>query len=174
MLASSGSDEVKLWDPWHWEENPRRLPDFTGVSPPNKPGSFTFMPDGTLQQSICNQNASTVTLRNSSTRREISVYRAPNPNAAAFSPDGKTLAIGILEDGKGKVAILDATSHLQRGLLTADTRLDVHHEVGALAFSSDGKSMAAASGDPALVTVWDLASEKQIGRFQHGNAAAGI
>ncbi|HLV79510.1 MAG TPA: hypothetical protein VKT32_04485, partial [Chthonomonadaceae bacterium] len=85
---------------------------------------------------------------------------------------GRMLAIGTAD---GKVILLDAASHRQlMEPLPVDTRPIVHHEIVSLAFSLDGRRLAAASGDPALVTLWNLASGRQVGQFEHSNGAAGI
>jgi WD40 repeat protein len=47
-------------------------------------------------------------------------------------------------------------------------------EVSGVALSADGKQLAGASGDPAWVTVWDIASHRRIAQFEYGNAASGI
>jgi RNA polymerase sigma factor (sigma-70 family) len=78
---------------------------------------------------------------------------------AAFSPDGKTLAVGdsVYKDGlrdSGVVQLWDVAD----GKLTA-TLLGHKDVVLALAFSGDGKTLASGSLDQSII-VWDLGTGK--------------
>jgi WD40 repeat protein/serine/threonine protein kinase len=72
----------------------------------------------------------------------------------AFSPDGKTLTTGSLD---GTVRIWNATDG--RALWTFPGRAT---EVVCVAFSPDGKRVAAANGVDRTVNVWDMATRKLI------------
>jgi WD40 repeat protein len=89
-------------------------------------------------------------------------------NTIALSAGGKLLAIGTQE---GSVIVRASASGRQVALLR------VHSNptgICALAFSFDGTMLAASSGDPALVTIWDVASGQQKAIFNHSNGARGI
>jgi WD40 repeat protein len=72
----------------------------------------------------------------------------------AFSPDGKTLAVGL--STSNCVALYDPRD-LQEGKLLAKQK----RAVDSVAFSPDGKRLATASND-GLVKMWDLAEEKEL------------
>ncbi|HVE14564.1 MAG TPA: protein kinase [Elusimicrobiota bacterium] len=73
--------------------------------------------------------------------------------AAAFSPDGRTAAIGTLE---GIVRIWDCAN-----FTTSGKRLSHSKSVTALAFSPDGKTLLTGSHDR-TIRLWDVASEEPI------------
>jgi WD40 repeat protein len=72
---------------------------------------------------------------------------------SALSPDGRLLAGG---DARGRVAIHDAASGKELRLLEG-----VNVQVLALAFTADGKRLAAAT--PRGITVWDAATGEPAG-----------
>jgi WD40 repeat protein len=72
-----------------------------------------------------------------------------------FSPDGRLIAIGL--EGKG-IALWDVRDLTASGA----PLLETGGEVKALAFSPDGRTLAAvARGRPVVLTVWDRASRSQ-------------
>jgi WD40 repeat protein len=73
-----------------------------------------------------------------------------------FSPDGRTLTVA----DRG-VSLWEVASGRPRGQLAAPGR------VSAIAFSSDGRRLAACSASPqAIVLLWDLAAGELVGQFQ--------
>jgi WD40 repeat protein/serine/threonine protein kinase len=100
---------------------------------------------------------------------------------AAFSPDGKTLALG---DGEGRVQLCDVDTG--RVLRTWEGRPDERGEfrkvVGALAFSPDGRLLAAGFGAATWweddyeqsARVWDVASGQAVQALAHQNAVPAL
>lgn len=82
----------------------------------------------------------------------------PQIGALAYSPDGSTIALGTyqevrLADANGK-ALATLTGHVE--------------QVRAVAFSSDGKRLAAVGGLPGRkgeIKIWDVASRKELRSF---------
>src|SRR5207244_2920455 len=72
------------------------------------------------------------------------------PKYLAWSPDGKTLAVG----GPGEVQLWDADKMQKRETLPTPRR-----SVHCLAWSADGKTLAT-GGDDALLRLWDVAARK--------------
>jgi WD40 repeat protein/serine/threonine protein kinase len=83
-------------------------------------------------------------------RLTLTEHSAP-VTAAAFSPDGKSIA---LADGQRRVLLRDANSGRRVVLVKA-----LAGEVGALAFSPDGKLLAFASKDE-VIKLWDAPAGK--------------
>ena len=101
---------------------------------------------------------------------------SPNPASApshlAYSPDGKTLAegTGIFDEGKrgfsGEVKLWDvATGKEQATLLLGDTGgFGYTGGVNSVAYSPDGKTLAAAS--VCTIKLWDAATGKELATLQ--------
>ncbi|MFF4158564.1 helix-turn-helix domain-containing protein [Streptomyces sp. NPDC001678] len=73
------------------------------------------------------------------------------PRQVAFSPDGRTLAIG---DANGVVSLWDADGRRRLATLAGPSQA-----VTGLAFSPDGRTLAGAGADGA-VRLWDVASRR--------------
>jgi WD40 repeat protein len=91
---------------------------------------------------------------------------------AAFSPDGKVVAVGCRN---GEVQLLDPTS----GRVTRQV-LPHPSPVLALAFAADGKALLTGAGNPlaqgsGVATLWDLAKGQRIGEpFSHENPVRAV
>jgi WD40 repeat protein len=88
-----------------------------------------------------------------------------NLGALVFSPDGRWLAAGFgalysfMPDAPQKVMVFDVAKHKQHRTFATPT------QVSAVAFSADGKFLAAA-GHNGIVWLWDTSSWDEIGRWQ--------
>ncbi|GAA4066194.1 WD40 repeat domain-containing serine/threonine-protein kinase [Nonomuraea soli] len=75
--------------------------------------------------------------------------------AAAFSPDGRTVAVG---DNDGRLQFLDAATWRRIG-----PSLGGHtDDIGQIVFSPDG-TMAATSGNDTTLRLWDVAGQRPLG-----------
>jgi WD40 repeat protein len=91
-------------------------------------------------------------------------------NAVAFSPDGKTLAIGSQD---GTVRLWNQVT----GQATALPLTSKAAAVGAVAFSPDGKTLAIGGTDgagAAAVWLWNVTAGQQAGRPLFADAAASV
>ncbi|MBS0209349.1 MAG: pre-peptidase C-terminal domain-containing protein [Planctomycetes bacterium] len=78
--------------------------------------------------------------------------------AAAFSPDGKLLALGAY----GEVQLVNVTTQALARQLA-----DIHGNVATLGFTADGKQLVVAAGEPGVygeATVWEIPSGKLVRR----------
>jgi WD40 repeat protein len=94
-------------------------------------------------------------------------YRVGALPVAAFSPDGKLLAVGHEEsDGAPVIVLWDVTTSKPRGFLKGHkdhviiNGLKSSGGVAALAFTPDGKTLASGAGDR-TIKLWDLAKGKE-------------
>jgi RNA polymerase sigma factor (sigma-70 family) len=80
--------------------------------------------------------------------------RSGRPFRAVVAPGGKTVAVAVAEDNTHAVRVWDVATGTERELLKHD-RYD-----NAIAFSSDGKLLGAASTADSRLRVWDVATGK--------------
>lgn len=85
-------------------------------------------------------------------------------NSVAFSPDGKTLAVGCYGI-PCRVQVWDVPSGREKATLEAKGPATAFYFVPSLAWSPDGKHLAAACTGPYVgfryVTVWEAATGKE-------------
>jgi WD40 repeat protein len=91
----------------------------------------------------------------------------------AFSPDGKTLAVGSGLETRantfGEVKLWEVATGQPRGTLRGDGK-----RVRALAFAPDGRALAAAD-EAGTVRVWDLErARERLALKGHGSGAGGV
>ena len=92
----------------------------------------------------------------------------PDRHPGRFSPDGRLIAVGLNEEG---IRLWDARKLIPAGA----PLLGTGGEVTALAFSSDGRTLAAVTNNPGLATIWDLESRSlRQGPFQVASYAVGV
>jgi WD40 repeat protein len=113
-----------------------------------------FSPDGTLLASRGQGDA--VRLRDTGTWTVRHSFPVDDRiTALAFSPDGKTLAVGVGQPN-GKVLLWNVETGRLRG-----APLEPFSLINQLAFSPDGKNLAVAGNNP-VVRVWLVAEAREI------------
>jgi WD40 repeat protein len=93
-------------------------------------------------------------------------------NAIAWSPDGKTV---VSSAHGGSIVLHDSTTGKRVGSFAVETG-DVSASSNVVAFAPDGKTLAALTGtrDAPLVSVWEVATGKQVGQLQLGKSVIGL
>ena len=139
----------------------RRESDFKSVT------GVAFSPDGTAM--AIGAETGELVLVDPETLQEVAELNtaALQVWSPEFSPDGRTLAAGILTltSGDGAVLLWDVAS----GRVL--DRLEGHSDqVFDISFSSDGRRLASASAD-GTVRLWDLATGEQVGDPLLGHSA---
>ncbi|WP_327302959.1 serine/threonine-protein kinase [Streptomyces sp. NBC_01298] len=149
LVSGSFDGNFRLWD------LATRTSTATPVGHNDAPISMVLSLDGKTLASADTSNV--VRLWDFATRTSTAALKAVGPmNEVAFSPDGKTLASGGGEgswaggDDKSVVQLWDLATRTSTATLT-----DKSQNVGSLAFSPNGKTLAAYTG---AVQLWDLAT----------------
>jgi WD40 repeat protein len=168
LLASCGWDgTVRLWDVTTGKER-AALDSFKGIVV----HSISFSPDGRMLAAASFDG--TIKLWDARSAKEIATMQAEQSvlQGIAFSPDGTTLAIGCNPSGDADRPIWGSPGEGEVALWDVALRKEIRRLKGwqgkvlSVAFSDDGKTLAAGGGkmNPALgeVKLWDWHSGELI------------
>jgi RNA polymerase sigma factor (sigma-70 family) len=117
----------------------------------------SISPDGKLVAFATNQG---VKLLDAVTGKEVAVVANDLTFTTAISPDGKTLATGHIK----AIKLWDAATGKELVTLADDTK-----NIAKVAFAPDSKLLATAESGGGL-RLWDLATSKELRRFESGKA----
>jgi WD40 repeat protein len=161
-VAAAGPNLAWVWEiASHKEVHSLRRPN-SGYSP-------TFSPDLKTLASSCHQDMDLWDVASGKLRLTLPDHRG-HASHMAFSPDGKTAAVGVnREEGRqqriAEVALWDTTTGKERATFAAHTGV-----MWGLHFSHDGKSLVVMGADVlggiAGVTVLDAASGQVLGMLK--------
>ncbi|HEY7424042.1 MAG TPA: protein kinase [Gemmataceae bacterium] len=158
MLASAGWDGVvKLWDVVARQEI-RTLRGHT-----RSVHRLAFAPDGQLLASLASDNHVLIwDLSDGKILKTLEASPGQDLYRLAFAPNGGQLAV----TSSNGVCFWDPAGWQPQPQLPMTSRY-----VKCLAFSPDGRLLATGEGDlvygdPGLVRLWDLATQKQLGTFE--------
>jgi WD40 repeat protein/serine/threonine protein kinase len=153
LVTAAEDNSVRLWDVASWRQVKLLVP---------WPQSVAFAPDGKI---LAIAGGSTVKLWDIAARCERAVFPHSTVVAAlAFSPNGKLLATGSLDNN---VRVWDVAAQRPVGTLRGHTQL-----LRTVAFSRDGKILASGGSDN-TVRLWDVAALKEITTFRRHKSLVG-
>jgi WD40 repeat protein len=162
-IATGRSSDATLWDATSRQTRPL---DIRLDRPNDTRGhgwNLAYSPDGRQLAAV----SGVLRVYDAATLEEIPVPAVPSrrlTNSLAFTRDGTTLATGHDERPKKVVRLWDSSTWQVRKELTGATAT-----IDALAFSPDGRHLAACSGTALLV--WDVPSGdlvvRQVANAQH-------
>ncbi|MDP9863296.1 MULTISPECIES: serine/threonine-protein kinase [Streptosporangium] len=133
-----------------------------GGSPGGSPGAGQGQGrDGGAGRGVLSAGAELVALPGGRTLRGPAGVGGPDVRAAAFSPDGRVLALGLADQ---RVLLWDVERGARLGVL------GVRGSQQLLRFSPDGRVLVTA-GDGDGVRLWDLAAQREIGSLPAGATA---
>jgi WD40 repeat protein len=157
-LATSGDDGVKFWKPQSGELR-------TTLGSESQPvKKLAFSPDGKILAGIAGSDAPSIgggqcLLWNGKTgdfKGALLQNSYSGATSLAFSPDGKTLALGQEDSSKhnGYISLWDVATHRYLGIINAH-----RDQILSIAFAHHGKTIATASDDN-TVKLWDLKTRR--------------
>jgi eukaryotic-like serine/threonine-protein kinase len=127
--------------------------------------AVAFSPDG---RTVAAGGMENIKLWDVATGKQRAVFQQPGTTCLAFSQDGQTLAAGSWRHWESSPRLWDIPSGRGSSPLPGASA-----HVDSIAFSHDGKTVAAALHD-GKVLFWDLASKQIRSRFQPHTAATSI
>ncbi len=156
-LISAGEDkQVRLWDPATGKE----IRQFTGHTQDVR--CAVLSPDGQTLASAADKEIRLWETATGKLLRRLTGQKEPIRDLA-FSPDGKLLASGSKDYSINSIWLWEtATGKVHRRLVEEPKQLGIPDTCArSLAFSPDGKTLAAGYGNNALC-LWDVASGKKL------------
>ena len=163
LVSDSRDGTIRIWNAITGEQK------YTLTKDSGRANMLSFTPDRETLVSVTWENK--ITLWNSSTGEEKKTF-AMHPDCstagAAFSPDGKTVAIG--GDDNGIIYLYDLETGELKMTLTG------HGEhVDNLAFSLDGKTLATSSHYDETICLWDAhTGEHRLTLTEHARYVRGL
>lgn len=157
VLASGGQDGViRLWD-LRTCQSIREIKTGTKYVE-----AVRYSPDGTCLASVA-RGSQELTLWDPSSGKQIHRLKCGGIGVA-FTPDGKQVAVACGRDKpeRSEIPFWD----VQTGKLARTLKIGL--PVEAVAISSDGRKLAVCSALPGRAEVWDLKSERCVGRLDPG------
>ena len=162
LATGSGDKIVKTWDVATGQEIGTLSVRFNDQ--PDIPLSFAYSPDGQL---LANGDDKTLRLWDVITRKEVaSLQHSSSVFAIAFSPDGKTLAVGLVN---GQIRLWDLSTRQE--VLTLKGHVS---HVNELVFFPDGKRLASGSAGDNTARIWNVASGQELISFRHSSQVSAL
>jgi WD40 repeat protein len=155
-LASGGYGNLTLW-----RSNPANGPDRKLVTHAKSVFLVAFSTDGRWLASAATHHAAQpddVTLWDATKGQQVKTVSSNLPNVAsiAISPDGRLLALGLMDN---TVRLVEATNGQESRKLA-----HAGGSVEGIAFSPDGRNLASVAGDGDL-TLWDVKSGQELATY---------
>nr|WP_228044430.1 helix-turn-helix domain-containing protein [Streptomyces ferrugineus] len=128
-----------------------------------------FSPDGTRLATVGTEGSVRIWHLPTGALRTAHTGRGRPVRAAAFAPDGRTLAVVHVDADGEQVTLLDAATGRTRRTIKPSTRSPL-----SLAFSPDGHTLATASGSNGLVKTWAVRTGQLQESFSAGGEVASL
>ncbi|MEU6177527.1 nSTAND1 domain-containing NTPase [Streptomyces coeruleorubidus] len=128
-----------------------------------------FSPDGTRLATVGREGSVRIWHLSTGALRTAHTGHGRPVRAAAFAPDGRTLAVVHIEAGGEQVTLLDAATGSTQRTIKPRARSPL-----SLAFSPDGHTLATASGSNGLVKTWSVHTGQLQDSFSLGDEVASL